>query len=63
MNTLAFSPRESESRKNNAGREPELTAEERRRIALASLELFEREHLLRVARIRAERRALLARAS
>jgi hypothetical protein len=37
-----------------------LTREERRRVALASLEIMERRHRLRLAQIAAERRALLA---
>jgi ABC-type transport system involved in cytochrome c biogenesis ATPase subunit len=40
----------------------ELSASERRRIALASLTLLERQCVLRLAQIRADRRALLAQA-
>jgi hypothetical protein len=38
---------------------PVLTAAERRRVALASLTLLEQEYVLRLAQIRADRRALL----
>jgi hypothetical protein len=37
-----------------------LTREERRRITLASLEIMERRHRLRLAQIEAEKRSLLA---
>lgn len=39
---------------------PELTADERRRVDLAALVLLEREHVCRLAQIRADREALLA---
>ncbi len=39
-------------------REPPLTAAERRRVALAALQIQEQRHRLQLARIAAERRAL-----
>jgi hypothetical protein len=41
-------------------REPVLKARERRRVALAALELLEAEHIRRLAEIRRDRAALLA---
>jgi hypothetical protein len=41
-------------------REPPLSAAERRRVALAALQIQEQRHRLQLARIAAERRALLA---
>jgi hypothetical protein len=39
-----------------------LTREERRRIALASLEIMKRRHLLKIVQIEQEKRVLLAQA-
>jgi hypothetical protein len=60
MQSLPFARRSAQLHPSQSERESPLTTAERRRVALAALQIQERRHRLQLARIALERRALLA---